>query len=42
MLKSKDFYMKSVYDVNSKKIGIVEDIFINFYEGKVIGLDISS
>ena len=23
MLKSKDFYMKSVYDVNSKKIGIV-------------------
>lgn len=42
MLKSKDFYMKSVYDVNGKKIGIVEDIFINFYEGKVIGIDISS
>lgn len=42
MLRSKDFYMKSVYDVNRKKIGIVEDIFINFYEGKVIGLEISS
>lgn len=42
MLKSKDFYMKSVYDVSGKKIGIVGDIFINFYEGKVIGIDISS
>lgn len=42
MLKSKDFYMKSVYDVSGKKIGIVEDIFINFYEGKVIGLEISN
>lgn len=42
MLRSKDFYMKSVYDICGKRIGIVEDIFINFYEGKVTGLYISN
>ncbi len=42
MLRSKDFYMKSVYDVSGKKIGIVEDLFINFFEGKIIGINISN
>lgn len=42
MLRSKDFYMKSVYDISGKKIGIVEDLFINFFEGKIIGIKISN
>lgn len=42
MLRSKDFYMKSVYDVSGKKIGIVEDLFIDFFEGKITGINISN
>ncbi|MEG0238177.1 MAG: PRC-barrel domain-containing protein [Clostridium sp.] len=42
MIRSKDFYMKSVYNVAGKKLGIVEDLFINFFEGKVVGLKISN
>lgn len=42
MLRSKDFYMKSVYDVRGKKIGIVEDLFTDFFEGKVKGLKVSN
>lgn len=42
MLRSKDFYMKSVYNICGKKIGIVEDLFINFFEGKITGINISN
>ncbi|MDQ0148111.1 PRC-barrel domain-containing protein [Eubacterium multiforme] len=42
MLRSKDFYMKSVYDVRGKKIGIVEDLFIDFFKERVKGLKVSN
>lgn len=42
MIRSKDFYMKGVYNSLGKKLGIVEDLFINFFEGKVTGLKISN
>lgn len=42
MLRSKDFYMKSVYNVRGKKIGIVEDLFIDFFKERVKGLKVSN
>lgn len=42
MFKTRDFYFKKVYDIKGKKIGIVEDIYIDFYLGKVIGFKVSS
>lgn len=42
MLRSKDFYMKSVYDVRGKKVGIVEDLFIDFFKERVKGLKVSN
>ncbi len=42
MLRSKDFYLKNIYDVNGKKIGVVEDIYIDFYNQRVVGFKCSS
>ena len=42
MFKTRDFYFKKVYDIKGKKIGIIEDIYIDFYLGKVIGFKVSS
>lgn len=42
MFKTRDFYFKKVYDVNGRKIGIVEDLFINFFEAKVVGFKVSN
>lgn len=42
MFKTRDFYFKKVYDIKGKKIGIIEDIYIDFYSGKVTGFKISS
>jgi len=42
MFKTRDFYFKKVYDIKGKKIGIVEDLYIDFYLGKVIGFKISN
>lgn len=41
MLKSKDFYLKNIYDINGKKLGVVEDLYIDFYNEKVIGFKCS-
>jgi uncharacterized protein YrrD len=42
MLKTRDFYFKKVYDLKGKKIGIIEDIYMDFYLGKIIGFKVSS
>ena len=42
MFKTRDFYFKKVYSITGKKIGIIEDLYIDFYLGKVIGLKVSS
>lgn len=42
MFKTRDFYFKKVYDVKGKKIGIIEDIYMDFYLGKIIGFKVSS
>lgn len=42
MFKTRDFYFKKVYDIKGKKIGIIEDIYIDFYLGKVTGFKVSS
>lgn len=42
MLKTKDFYLLKVYDIRGKYLGIIDDIYINFYKGKVVGFFISN
>src|SRR5471030_1797081 len=42
MFKTRDFYFKKVYDIKGKKIGIIEDLYIDFYLGKVIGFKVSN
>lgn len=38
MLRSKDFYFKGIFNVKGKKLGVVKDIFIDFFTGKITGL----
>ena len=42
MLKTKDFNLLKVYDIRGSTLGIVDDIYINFYMGKIEGLFISN
>ena len=42
MFKTRDFYFKKVYDIKGKKIGIIEDLYIDFYLGKVVGFKVSN
>ncbi|HEX9025649.1 MAG TPA: PRC-barrel domain-containing protein [Clostridium sp.] len=42
MFKTRDFYFKKVYNIRGKKIGIVEDLYIDFYLGKVVGFKVSN
>lgn len=42
MLKSKDFYLKTIYNDKGKKLGVVEDMYLDFYNGKIIGFKTSS
>ena len=42
MFRIKDLYMKNIYDLKGKKIGLSKEIYINFYRGEVIGLGIGS
>jgi len=42
MFKTRDFYFKKVYDIKGKKIGIIEDLYIDFYLGKVLGFKVSN
>lgn len=42
MVKTRDFYFKKVYNIKGKKIGIIEDLYIDFYYGKVVGFKVSN
>lgn len=42
MFKSKDFYLKTIYNNKGKKIGVIEDICLDFYNGKVTGFKSSA
>lgn len=42
MIKTKDFYLLKVYDMEGKYIGIIDDIYINFYKGTIEGFFISN
>ena len=42
MFKTRDFYFKKVFDIRGKKIGIIEDLYIDFYMGKVVGFKVSN
>ena len=37
MLRSKDFYLKDIYNTRGKRIGIIEDIYMDFYNGMIVG-----
>jgi uncharacterized protein YrrD len=42
MFRTRDFYFKKVYNVKGKKIGIIEDLFIDFHIGKILGFKVSN
>lgn len=42
MFKTRDFYLMKVFDLKGKYIGVVSDLNIDFYNGKVLGLFISN
>lgn len=42
MYRIKDFYYKGVYNLRGKRLGVVKDIFIDFYKGEIKGLLISN
>ena len=42
MLKTKDFYLLKVYNIRGKYLGIVDDIYIDFYNGEIKGFFISN
>ncbi|MGL5151089.1 MAG: PRC-barrel domain-containing protein [Clostridium sp.] len=42
MLRSKDFYLKAVFNEKGKRLGVVEDLYIDFHNGKVLGFEVSS
>lgn len=37
MFKSKDFYLKNIYDNKGKNLGLIDDIYIDFYNSKMVG-----
>ena len=42
MLKSKDFYLKNIYSSEGKRLGVIEDIYIDFYNRKITGFKCSA
>jgi len=42
MFRIKDLYMKNVYDLNGKRLGLSKEIYINFNRGEVLGLGIGN
>lgn len=42
MYRSKDFYLKSIYNTQGKKLGTVKDIYIDFYNGQVKGIKVAN
>lgn len=42
MLKTRDFYLMKVYDVNGKCLGVINDLSIDFNGGKIKGFCVST
>lgn len=42
MLKTKDFYLLKVYNLEGKYLGIIDDIYIDFYNGIIKGFGVSN
>jgi uncharacterized protein YrrD len=42
LFKTRDFYFKKVFNIKGKKIGIIEDLYIDFYLGKIIGFKVAN
>lgn len=42
MFKTRDFFFKKVYNIKGKKIGIIEDLYIDFHAGKILGFKVSN
>lgn len=41
MLRIKDFYAKKVYDINGNRLGLINDLCVDFYNSKLSGIFIS-
>lgn len=42
MFKTRDFYLMKVFDIKGKYVGLVSDLNIDFYNGRVLGLFVSN
>lgn len=42
LLKTKDFYLLKVFDIRGKYLGIIDDIYIDFHNGKIKGFLLSN
>jgi uncharacterized protein YrrD len=42
MFKTRDFFLKNVYNIKGKKVGIIEDLYIDFHFGKILGFKVSN
>ena len=42
MFRIKDFYLKKIYNLKGKKLGIVKDIILDFSNGRIIGLEVNN
>ncbi len=42
LLKTKDFYLLKVFDFRGKYLGIIDDIYIDFHNGKIKGFLLSN
>lgn len=42
LFRSRDFYMKNIYNEKGKKLGVIKDLFIDIKEEKVIGFEVSN
>lgn len=42
MYKIKDFYLKRIYNIKGKRLGVVKDVFIDFNKANVLGLEVSN
>ncbi|MGF0109554.1 MULTISPECIES: PRC-barrel domain-containing protein [unclassified Clostridium] len=42
LLKTKDFYLLKVFDFRGKYLGIIDDIYIDFHNGKIKGFLVSN
>lgn len=42
MFRSKDFYLKKIYNTSGKKLGVVRDLYIDFNKGVIVGIRVTN